>query len=306
MKASILTLSQTGNTLKAGRSIANGLIGRGIEVNHVNFLNRKKWKPDDADLIGIGCPVFENRPAEVMSDFLKKSGFDFMGKKAFVFITSGGSPARSLWHLAQTLSKNGATVIGGIQLRGVATFPTLFGLFPDRPNDQELKYAEVFGQSIANNMVHGNALPDHYKIDPNSGGRFYDIVGPLVKYIQKTTTPIPKWDSKKCNLCCNCVNECPTDSITIEDKSVKFNNTCIFCYRCWHVCPQNSISINFSPGNGLAERLVYAEKMVRTFGNVKPNENIGSNLYKDVLKRKIKLKYDRKNPTAEYEYNEST
>ncbi len=306
MKASILTLSQTGNTLKTGISITNGLQDSGLEVDHVNFLRRKKWIPDDADIIGIGCPVFENRPAEVVSSFLKKSCFDFVGKKAFVFITSAGSPARSLWHLAQTLSQAGATVIGGIQLRGVCTFPTLFGLFPGRPNDKELKYAEEFGHAIADNMINGDALPDHYKVAPNSGGRFYDTIGPCLNYFKKITTPLPISDSDKCNLCGNCVNECPTDNITIKNKSVKFNNTCIVCYRCWHVCPQNSISIKFSLCNGLTERLIYAEKMERIFSNLKSDENVGSNLYKDVLTRNIKLKYDQKNPTAEYEYNENS
>lgn len=305
MKASILTFSQTGNTLKTGLFIGNGLQSSGIDVCHVNFLRRRKWTPDDADLIGIGCPVFENRPAEVMPEFLKNSGVDFTGKKAFVFITSGGSPAKSLWHLAQTVSQTGATVIGGIQLRGVCTFPTLFDIYPGRPNDMELTYAEKFGRAIAGNMINGDALPDQYNINLNSGGRFYDRVGPCLNYMKKITTPVPKWDSENCNFCGNCVNECPSDNITIENRSVKFNNTCIVCYRCWHVCPENSISIKFSPCNGLIERLVYAEKMERFFGNLKPDENVGLNLYKDVLARKIKLKYDRKNPTAEYEYSKS-
>ncbi len=302
MKASILTFSQTGNTLKAGISIGNGLQDSGVEVSHVNFLRRKKWVPDDADLIGIGCPVFENRPAEVMPEFLKNCGFDFKGKKAFVFITSAGSPAKSLWYLAQAVSRAGATVIGGIQLRGVCTFPTLFGIYPGRPNEMELKGAEEFGRTVASHMINGDALPDHYKINLNGGDKFYDTIGPCLNYMKKATTPVPACDLEKCNLCGNCVNECPSGSITIKDKAVRFNNTCIVCYRCWHVCPQNSISIKFSPGNGLIERMVYAEKMERIFGNVTPEEDVGSNLYKDVLARKIKLKYDRKNPTAEYEY----
>ena len=42
--------------------------------------------------------------------------------------------------------------------------------------------------------------------------------------------------------------------------------------------------------------------MERLFGDVKPDEYVGTNLYKDVLARKLKLRYDRKNPTAEYDY----
>lgn len=141
MKASILIFSQTGNTLKVGASISKGLEICGVEIDKVSFLHRNRWKPDNANIIGIGCPVFENRPAEVVPDYLAHSGFDFSGKKAFVFITSGGSPAKSLWHLSQAVAKIGASVIGGIQVRGCSSFPTLFGLFPRRPNEKDLERA---------------------------------------------------------------------------------------------------------------------------------------------------------------------
>lgn len=111
MKASLLTFSQTGNTLKVGNSIADGLRDKGLGVDHIRFLHRQKWNPDDADLIGIGCPCFENRPAECVPHYLQNNDFDFSGKKAFVYITSGGSPVKTLWHLARIVSKTGAIVM---------------------------------------------------------------------------------------------------------------------------------------------------------------------------------------------------
>ncbi len=302
MKASILIFSQTGNTLKAGNSIVKGLVSAGFEVDQLSFLRRSRWKPDKADLIGIGSPVFENRPAEVVTDYLQESGFDFAGKKAFVFITSGGSPAKSLWHLSQAIARTGATVMGGIQLRGASSFPTLFGLFPDRPDEKELEYAEDFGRAVAAGMTAGEQLPEYYRIDPDRGGIFYDKVGPCLNYIKKKTTPLPESDHGKCDLCGNCVYECPTGSITVENSLIKFHGTCIVCYRCWSICPRNAISIKFSPGNGFIERLLYGERMERIFGDIKPGEYVGKNLYKDVLARRIRLKYDRKNPTSVYEY----
>ncbi len=304
MKASILTFSQTGNTHKVGAAIAKGLETSGVEVEQVGFLHRSKWQPDNVDLIGIGCPVFENRPAEVVPQYLADSGFDLTGKKAFVFITSGGTPAKSLWHLAQAVSKAGASVLGGIQFRGCSYFPTLFGLFPKRPNEMELERAEIFGRAVAANIVDGESLPSPYRIDQSQGGFFYNKIGPIVNYIKKKSTPLPISDSSKCDLCGNCLYECPTRSISIENKAVKFKNSCIVCYRCWHVCPHSAITINFSPGDGLLERLLYGERMERWFGDIKPDEDVGENLYKDVLAGKLKLKYDRKNPTAEYEYME--
>jgi len=84
---------------------------------------------------------------------LADSGFDFAGKKAFVFITSGGAPAKSLWHLSQAVTKTGASVIGGIQLRGCSSFPTLFGLFPGRPDEKDLERAENFGHALESRIL---------------------------------------------------------------------------------------------------------------------------------------------------------
>ena len=154
---------------------------------------------------------------------------------------------------------------------------------------------------MAANLINGDSLPSCYEVDPGRGGIFYDKIGPCLNYVIKKTTPSPLCDSDKCDLCGNCVYECPTGNITIKNKTVQFHNTCIVCYRCWHVCSQTAISIKFSPGNGLIERLIYSEKMERFFGDMKPDEAVGTNLYKDVLARKIKLKYERNNPTAEYD-----
>jgi len=302
MQASLLVFSQTGNTFKVAEAITEGLESHGVEVEQVDFLHRHRWKPDAADLIGFGCPVFENRPAEAMTKYLKDKGFDFAGKKAFVFITSGGAPAKSLWHLSQAVSKTGASVIGGIQIRGRSSFPTLFGLFPGRPNGNELELAGKFGRAVATNMIKGEELASPYKIRSDQGGIFYDKLGPIVNFIKKKSTPLPISRQDKCDLCGNCIHECPTRSITRENKKIVFSNTCIVCYRCWHVCPNDAITIKFSPGQGLMERFLYGEKMERLFGNVKPDEDMGTNLYKEALSRKLKLRYDRKQPTAEYDY----
>lgn len=303
MKASILTFSQTGNTLKVGNSISHGLRDRGFDVDHVRFLQRRKWNPDDADLIGVGCPCFENRPAECVSHYLQNGRFDFAEKKAIVFITSGGSPAKTLWHLARAVSKTGATVIGGIQLRGAVTVPTKFGDFVGRPDDIDLEDSKLFGRAVAASIINGRTLPAHYKINPKVGGRFYNILGPILTYIKKVITPLPQSDTEKCDLCGICVNECPTESITIDNSTILFHDTCMVCYRCWHVCPHDAITVKFSPGSGLIERTLYSPKMESYFGKMEKDEYkyLGPNLYRDVLDRKIKLKYDRKNPTAEFE-----
>lgn len=96
MKVSILAFSQTGNTLKVANAISKGLEKCKVAVSLVRFLHRHKWRPEKADMIGIGCPCFESQPPECVPNFLSGNRFDFSGKKAFVFITSAPD-----WHADQ-------------------------------------------------------------------------------------------------------------------------------------------------------------------------------------------------------------
>lgn len=241
MKASILTFSQTGNTLKVGHSIIKGLIHQGIEAKQTRFLHKEKWDTTNADIIGVGCPCFENRPAECVTDFLKESAIDLRNKKAFVFITSGESPAKTLFHLAKSVEAIGADVIGGIQIRGAVTVPTMFGRFIGRPNDMDLDFAESFGKAIGQRLLKNIELPNVYTIDPKQGGVFYDTIGPYLTFLKKKITPLPECNFENCTQCGNCIYECPTKSIGIENAKITFTDSCIVCYRCWHVCPENAI-----------------------------------------------------------------
>jgi len=297
MKTSILTMSQTGNTLKVATAISEELQKGGLTVEHLSFLRRKFWNPSDADLIGVGCPVFENRPAEVVPDFLKERGFDLRGKKAFVFITSGGSPAKSLFHLAEAVRRTGADVVGGIQVRGSSSFPTMSGVFPGRPDPEDLEQARVFGRSLSANLISNTPMNPEFKIDPGRGGIFYNFLGPLMQKLKKMS-PTPKVDPAKCDLCATCVAECPSGSIKIKGGKITVAETCIRCYWCWQICPPMAIEMKFSPGDGAIERNIYCEWLERRIGDIKPGEPVGPNFYRDVLARKLRVRFDPDNRSS--------
>jgi uncharacterized Fe-S center protein len=53
-------------------------------------------------------------------------------------------------------------------------------------------------------------------------------------------------DRKKCDLCGECVEACPTDAIEIDDRSLRLRtDKCIACYGCYIVCPQKAIEIKW-------------------------------------------------------------
>lgn len=303
MKVSMLTFSQTGNTLKVGKPIEQAFSAHGYGVAHLSYLRRDEWRPQDADVIGIGCPCFEYLPVNVVPRLLDEGGYDFRGKKAFVYITSGGGAAKTLWHLAGAVAKTGARVLGGVHVRGMVSVPTKFAQFEGRPNRNDLLIAESFGKSIINKLEGNTPIPPEFLIDRKKGGQFFNLLGPVLTQIKYAVTPPPECDHEKCTCCGICVYECPVDNFSIENNKIRVKSDCIVCYHCWHVCPQNAIKIRFSPFDGLIERTLCGEKMERCFGDTKPDEIYQSRVdYKDVLDRKIKMKYSRKSPTTEYEF----
>ncbi|MDR1250273.1 MAG: EFR1 family ferrodoxin, partial [Treponema sp.] len=47
--------------------------------------------------------------------------------------------------------------------------------------------------------------------------------------------------SEQCTGCSICVNLCPVQNITMENKRPKFNHECEQCFACLHHCPEKAI-----------------------------------------------------------------
>jgi len=51
-------------------------------------------------------------------------------------------------------------------------------------------------------------------------------------------------DVEKCNGCESCVDECPSEAITMVDEKAKINvETCVDCGACVDACPSEAISM---------------------------------------------------------------
>ncbi len=54
-----------------------------------------------------------------------------------------------------------------------------------------------------------------------------------------------KVDPEKCTGCGDCVEECPTDAIKLEnEKAVVIEDECVDCGACADVCPSEAITLD--------------------------------------------------------------
>lgn len=277
METLIVSFSQTGNTKKVGRAMAEAFGEAKLPVRTVSF---KKVTPDDflaADLIGVGAPSFESQAPTPVREFLSRLP-NLDGKMSFVFATAGGAPGRVLWDMAKPLKGKGARVIGGFLCRGTCyhPIPCLVGRFPDRPNQGDLNRARRFAASVAKLAKgdHSIAVPDENRpeaLNPELG--LYDVAGmllndPLVRFLM----PKPRVDPNACDQCMWCVNECPTASILVHSKP-EIGKHCIRCYRCLTGCPKNAFSANWWFSN-LVTWSLYNQTFELWFGDIRKGERI--------------------------------
>jgi len=135
MEALVVYYSRTGNTKKVAEAIAKGLncsVKSLEEAKDVSGYN----------LICVGTPVKWFKPVREMMGFLKQS--DIKDKKVAVFCSYNFcANKRTLRIIKEMLSKRGAEVVGEFSTIGEG-----WGLRKGRPNKNDLKSAEEFGNSL--------------------------------------------------------------------------------------------------------------------------------------------------------------
>lgn len=52
-----------------------------------------------------------------------------------------------------------------------------------------------------------------------------------------------KVDEEKCTGCESCVEECPSEAISMADGKAKVNDACVDCGVCVDACPVEAISM---------------------------------------------------------------
>jgi flavodoxin len=108
----------------------------------------------NVDLIGFGSGVYYSKLGKELLELADKLP-QVSGKKAFIFSTSGrtGKAAVAKFHrpLREKLESKGFTIVGEFNCAGfdtVSLFKVVGGVNKGRPNEEDLKKAEAFAQTL--------------------------------------------------------------------------------------------------------------------------------------------------------------
>ena len=275
MEVAIIYFSQTGNTQKVARTIADVLYEHNHRVSLIALENANTNDAVNCDLVGIGTPCFTSRAPQPVIGYLDSLPV-MKHHKAFVFATCGGAPGKVLFDTALPLQKKGVDVLAGHLTRGEVHHPapSLKGRFPGRPNAEDLNRVRIFATVVNESVSSKTVSLSKHKISPISRKwGFYDFLGSAIRdSTVRLLLPAPKVNLAFCDQCGYCSKECPTHNIILEPYPV-LGNSCIRCYHCYNVCPGEAFGMNWQVGNPIIW-LLYNQVFERWFGDIKPGEQI--------------------------------
>jgi flavodoxin len=106
----------------------------------------------DFDLVGFGSGISFGKHYKVLLEFADKLS-QVTNKKAFIFSTSGQPNNGPKFHkkLREALQSKGFNIVGEFNCTGFDTYGALKifgGIQKGHPNDEDLKQAETFAQSL--------------------------------------------------------------------------------------------------------------------------------------------------------------
>jgi len=146
LKVMILYYSETGNTEKVARAVAEALEPK-AEVS----LRRVEEASEDLgeyELIFLGTPVHALGPAKPVREFLERLSANLEGLCFALFCTySMAGAGRTLDFMEKKLANKGAKVLGKFAVFGA--FKTFFKHFKKgRPDEKDLAYAKEKAEEI--------------------------------------------------------------------------------------------------------------------------------------------------------------
>lgn len=212
------------------------------------------------DLLIIGGPIYAGNCPKKLIRYIIRNIPIVNNKKAIIYTTSTGFlNAFGTDSLSQKLKSKGYTIIKKCLFRMPRNY--YFGHYRETELDIGKEMLIETHKEI-NNLIEFINSNKHPEIELNTKGilgrdlleEFFSI---MARFMGKSYKA-----NEDCIKCMQCINNCPTKNIKLENNKIKFGFNCMLCTRCIHNCPVHAIEYNkkLYPQYKLKKYLEYLSK----------------------------------------------
>lgn len=253
MKFLVFYFSGTGNTKWVSEKFREILIAKGQEINLLSVENidpqeipKIELLLKDADIIGFANPIYGgNLPPIMMSlihNIISIANRNRLYKPIFFINTfayiNGFGPICT----KKLIKNSGLKLIGylNIQICNNISSPVLKVKQISKSKLEQRKESAVFKLTeFAKKLIEGRNYIE--------GIGLYLIPNIFIRMKSKKSIrnnyQSLSVDINTCKKCMQCINHCPTHSISFNNNHFEFAPTCTACMRCYNNCPSFSIMI---------------------------------------------------------------
>jgi len=257
MRCCIIYFSQTGNTRKVAETIQETLAAQAGSCALVQLADADPLLVERYDLIGLGTPAFYFREPYNVQKFLEELP-DHSGnpRPFFFFLTHGGTPGAIAQRISGLAARQGFVTLDFYQCLGYDTYTPFASRIPasgaGHPDQQDLERAKAFATGVLNKaklfaqnpQAKTCSLPDN-PINRAVSGMFSHRF--LLRHMRTGLLPRKNLVKQLCTKCGLCVEQCPTNVISLDPYPVFREEECIACYHCERICPEGAYQNNWIP-----------------------------------------------------------
>lgn len=240
----ILYFSGTGNSLYIARKIAEALDDRIISIADLVCKGQYQLQVKQDESIGFVYPVIACAPPDIVTNFIKKVTFNgYKNNYMYSVYNCAGSPEYTSRIMKEACEKVGFKLGGFFDVLMPGNYITQK---KHLPQEKVIKYLNECDEKIEQIIEEIRNKICNYKKEKHSFLLSYGLHKLAV--LEKTEKFV---FGKECIGCGKCVDICPMQAITMEQKKPSRNEKkCAFCLGCVNVCPTHALQIgNKTQGN---------------------------------------------------------
>lgn len=247
--ALVFWYSQTGNTARTGKVIAQELEARGLAVDMGEYRQIDKATLNRYDLIVAGSPVYYYDVPENFQTWLRTIP-EITGIPVASYVTfggEGGNTHNTACTLLELLHSKGGVPVGLNAFGNMSAFALTWSYgnverilkYSHLPNQDTFSEMRQYTVSILSRMETGKPVDIDREVD------FRELIktNPSI-WLTKLFIGKHEIDEQQCTGCETCLDKCPVDAIDLPNYQVD-TNRCIACLGCVNNCPEGAVDMEF-------------------------------------------------------------